>query len=287
MRTAPQIDEHVVAVEVAVLFVQVVGIKPDQLCRHRDHPRACRLGAGTVCVEAREHGDLAFGGGDVRVPEPERLPDPHPGVIQHREQQPVPQPAAGIQDRLDLLDGQHPRELARCLQRDRAAGDRLALADVVQERLPPAPASSRAPGDQQLSQVHTVPGRVLIERRQRRQLPVHRHHRHVMLHRRQHQHPPVPGSRREPQPGDELADVLQPHLAPVQATAAQEGEVVLQIVGIGLDRVRGAFDISEIGQIPLDRSDRDIVVPQHRPRLKRRGGRQHPLNKHGSSGRSA
>src|SRR5205814_9028693 len=40
--------------------------------RHRDHPRACRLGAGTVCVEAREHGDLAFGGGDVRVPEPER-----------------------------------------------------------------------------------------------------------------------------------------------------------------------------------------------------------------------
>lgn len=41
--------------------------------------------------------------------------------------------------------------------------------------------------------------------------------------------------------------------------------VILQIVGISLDRVRGPLDISQIRQISLDRLDRDVVDPQDRP----------------------
>ena len=45
----------------------------------------------------------------VLVPQPERLTDPHPGVVENGEQQTVPQPVAAVQDRLHLRDGQHPR----------------------------------------------------------------------------------------------------------------------------------------------------------------------------------
>ena len=61
------------------------------------------------------------------MPQAQRLADPHPGLTQQREQQPVPQPVAGVQDRLHLGDGERARQLARRLQRDRAPGLQLAL----------------------------------------------------------------------------------------------------------------------------------------------------------------
>ena len=86
---------------------------------------------------------------EVLVAEPERLPDPHPGVEQHREQQPVPQVLTGIQDRLDLLERQDPRDALGRLDLDGALPLRLLLGDVVQERLPRC-AGTRVgpPGDQ-------------------------------------------------------------------------------------------------------------------------------------------
>ena len=35
-RVPPQVDEHVVAIQIAVLVVQIVGIQPDQLGADRD-----------------------------------------------------------------------------------------------------------------------------------------------------------------------------------------------------------------------------------------------------------
>jgi len=40
------------------------------------------------------------------VAQPQRLPDAHPGVQKHREQQPIPQVLAGIQDPLHLTGGE-------------------------------------------------------------------------------------------------------------------------------------------------------------------------------------
>ena len=113
---------------------------------------------------------------------------------------------------------------------------------------------------QQLAQVDAVPGGVLVERADRRQLPVHRRRAAVRLHRGQHRDPPVPGRRWQPQPGHELADVLQPDLPPVQPAAGEEHEPVLQIMGIRLDRVRRPLDIGQERQVPLDRLDRHPVL---------------------------
>jgi hypothetical protein len=94
----------------------------------------------------------------------------------------------------------------------------------------------------------------------------------MMAGRREDRDPPVPASRRQPQPRHEPADVLEADLAPVQAAAVQEGEVVLQIMGISPDRVRRPLNVSQVSQVALDRGNGEIVVPQNRPRLKRRDG---------------
>src|SRR6266446_7057898 len=76
--------------------------------------------------------------------------------------------------------------------------------------------------------------------------------------------PTVPPGK--PQPGDELADVLKPGLTPVERTEADELPVILEIVGIGLHRVRRPADIGEIGQEPVNRADRHVIIPENRPR---------------------
>jgi len=82
------------------------------------------------------------------------------------------------------------------------------------------------------------------------------------------------------QPRDELADVLQPHLPPVQAPEDSELPEILEIVGIRLDRIRRPADIGQIGQEPLHRNDRHIVVPEHGPRQRPRTRDHHRLHEH-------
>ena len=132
--------------------MQVIGIQQDQLRTHRDHPRP-GLGPRLVGVVPRHDGDLALGGGDVLMTEPERFPRPAACLVQQGEEEAVPQPPAGIQDRLHLGHGQDPRQLLVRLQRDGPAAVRPALAEVVQERLPAAPPPG-PPGREQVAGYH-------------------------------------------------------------------------------------------------------------------------------------
>jgi hypothetical protein len=109
------------------------------------------------------------------VAKAERLADPDAAVPHQGQQEAVTQVIAGVQDRLHLPGRQHPGQLPRRLQRDRPAGLRFALGHVMQERLPPAPATWHLPSGQQLPDIHALPHLMLIERGQRRQLPVDRH----------------------------------------------------------------------------------------------------------------
>jgi hypothetical protein len=119
--------------------------------------------------------------------------------MQQAEQEPVPQPVAGVQDRLHLSQSEHTRQLARRPQRDRTPGLRLAFADVVQKWLPRcAPPPGGLPGDQQLAEIDAAAGRVLIERAQRRELAVDRGLAAIMLHRGQHRDRAVPRGYRAP-----------------------------------------------------------------------------------------
>jgi hypothetical protein len=283
-RFAPEVNEHVIAVQLAVLAVQVVGVEPDQPGTGRDRPRLSGLGASTVVVHSRHHRNGPFRRGPVLVPQPQRLPDPHPGVVKHREQQPVPQPITRVQDRLHLHGGQDPRVLARHLQPDHPPRGRSRLADVVQERPPRRPApTGRLPTRQQLTQINTVASGVLVERADRRQLPVHRRSAAVRPHRGQHRDLALSRRRGQPQPGHELTNVLQPDLPPVQRPPVEEHEPVLQIMGIRLDRVRRPIDIGQERQVALDRLDRNPIETEHSPRSTPRRRHHHLLNEHRTS----
>src|SRR5712692_3373037 len=148
LRLRPDVDEDMVAVDAAVLLVQVVGTEPDQLRPDRDRP-ASGLGPGTVRVLPRHDADFPLGGGDVFMTEPEGLASPAAAVIKQGEEEAVPQPGAGVQDRLRLGNGEDPGQLPRGLQRYGPPAIRLPLAHMVQERLPPAP-PPRLPFGQQV-----------------------------------------------------------------------------------------------------------------------------------------
>src|SRR6266496_3245557 len=120
---------------------------------------AAGLSAGAVRVLPRHDGDLLLGGGDVLMTEPEGLTSPAAAVMKQGEEEAVPQPGAGIEDRLHLGDFQDPRQLLRRLQRDRPPAIRLPLADVMKERLPPAP-PARPPRGQQVPGADAVAGLV-------------------------------------------------------------------------------------------------------------------------------
>ena len=199
--------------------------------------------------------------------------------VKQGEEEAVPQPGAGIEDRLRLGDGEDPRQLLRRLQRDHPAAIRLPLADVVQERLPARPAA-RSPRGQQVAHPGTVAGLMGIERADGRELAVHRRDADFGRHGRQYRDLAGPARRGKLQPGDELPDVLQPGLAPVQAAEADEGPVILKIVSVGLHRVRRPADVSEIGQEPVHRDDRHVIIPQDRPRSRPRTGDHHRMQEH-------
>jgi hypothetical protein len=89
IRSGPQVDEHVVGVEIPVLVVHVRGIEPGQRHRSGASPRP-----GTWCVRRwrcrhRPGADRQLAGDEVAVPQPERLADSHPGLGQQADQQPV------------------------------------------------------------------------------------------------------------------------------------------------------------------------------------------------------
>src|SRR6266487_5906839 len=89
----------------------------------------------------------------------QRLTDADAALPQQDEQEPVPQPSACIQDRLNLGHGQDRWMLPRRLQLDRASPLRLPTGEMMQERLPPRTPQPHRPqlGDQ-ITKVDSVPG---------------------------------------------------------------------------------------------------------------------------------
>jgi|SRR5712691_1148908 len=94
------------------------------------------------------------------MPEAKYFAGPAAGLVHQGEKEAVPQPGAGVEDRLRLGGGQDPRQLLRDLERDGPATIGLVLADVVQERLPAAPPAG-LPDSQQVTDTSTTPGSLL------------------------------------------------------------------------------------------------------------------------------
>src|SRR5262249_203008 len=117
--------------------------------------------------------DLLLGGGDVLMTESEHFAGPAAAFVKQGKEKAVPQPRAGIQDRLHLAGGQDPRQLPRGLQRDRPPAIRLVLADVMEKGLPASP-SAGPPYGQQIADLGTIACLVGVERADGRELAVHR-----------------------------------------------------------------------------------------------------------------
>src|SRR6266567_520281 len=105
----------------------------------------------------------------------------------------------------------------------------------------------------------------------------------MMRHCGQYGDLPVTALRREPEPRHEAGNILQRRRLPVEPVTGQVGEPVLQIMGISLDRVRRLLDRGQIGQEPLHRLQRDLIVAEQSPRLRLRTRHQHPLHAHPTS----
>ena len=116
-----------------------------------------------VRVLPRHDADLTLGGRDVLMTETEYFTGPAAGLVKNGEEKAVSQPRAGIEDRLHLGGSQDPGQLRRRLQRDRPAPVGSVLADVVQERFPPAPAA-RPPYGQQVADPGAVACLMRVER---------------------------------------------------------------------------------------------------------------------------
>ena len=76
---------------------------------------------------------------EVGMPQPQRLPDPHPGLGQKNYQEPVPQMLAGTGDRQHLVIGERARHLPWLAHPQRPCRRRPTAGGVMQERPEPAP----------------------------------------------------------------------------------------------------------------------------------------------------
>ncbi len=86
LRLRPEADENHVAGDAAVLLVQVVGIQADQF-RAAGNRSAAGLGPRPVRVLPRHDADLALGGRDVLMPEPQDLADPAAALVKNGEEE--------------------------------------------------------------------------------------------------------------------------------------------------------------------------------------------------------
>ena len=198
-----------------------------------------------------------------------------PGLGQQREQEPVPQPLAGGQDRGHLPGIQSARHPAGHDQLDRSGRDRAALGHMVQERLIRT-AADPAPGDQLAGHAHASAGVVIIKAEHPRQMAVHRRRRPPSRARLQHDHV----SRRGPQPGRKPGHILHPGISPADPGLAQELKPQPQAHRVSPHRVRRPLQRAQAGQVPLDRGHDSTIVADHGPRLDT-GNRHHDtLNKH-------
>jgi hypothetical protein len=151
---APQIHEHVVGIQVAVLGVHVVRVAAHQLAADRDRPLAALAARAVGVVLARDDLDAPLVRDEVRMTQAQRLADPHPGPEQQPEQEPVAQPVLGVDDRANLLERERRRQ-PPALPQPTDPATRLSTRDPMQERLV---AAAARPGliDQHLGDLDTM-----------------------------------------------------------------------------------------------------------------------------------
>ena len=262
-------------------------MSPYSACMYSEYRRTSGAETGTTAAErtfARapfalsgpgHDMHLALAGDEVAVPQPERLADPHPGLGQQRQQEPVPQVLARRQDRHDLPGLQGARRTPRHVQLHRPDRDRPALGHVMQERLI-GTAADPAPRDQLGGDPQAGPRMMVIEAEDPGQVPVDRRRAPGPAPVRQHDHV----ARRGAQPGHEPGHVLDACLVPARRGVLEELEPQLQADRVGAHRVGRALDRRQVGQVALGGLHHLAVIPQQRPGLPAAAGHQHPLNEH-------
>ena len=201
------------------------------------------------------------------MPQPQRLPDPHPRRRQQREQEPVTQPLLAIDHRRDLLQAQRPRQTLALRQPHRPA-PRSGARDAVQKRLERTPAAARA--DHQIPrQLIPAPPMELIERHHRREHPVHRRRRPLCRLLAEDQHI----LSRPARPRCELTQLDNGDPVPRQPAPLKKRPEQAKVPRVRLDRVRRALDPGQPTKELVDHLDHTPVWPDHRPR-------HHPARRH-------
>jgi hypothetical protein len=169
---ARQGDEHVVAVQHPVLKLHVVGVEVEHDIPDRDGPLLHPLNPRLVgVVLAGNDADLGAAQAQVLVPQPQRLADPQPGLVQQAHQEPVPGPrarrrhprvAAGVEPVepgqrsplahqravLQPLRTARQREHARRPGRRRAPQPVKEVRDLLQGHRPPVQPGLPRPGEE-------------------------------------------------------------------------------------------------------------------------------------------
>ena len=254
---------------------QVVAIEPAELRGHVDppiltvfHPHPVRM----LCRHDLHEPSRAAAGVPVGMPQTKRLAEPQARFREQREQQTVTQrprplpagipPRAALQHGCDLLrrqdrrrtrpgtrDPHHPRRPRRALR-------------MRQYPHEPAPSRPRRRGPRH---PHWMPGRL--------QIAVEGHHSgHPCRHRRRRR--PTAGAHADrahagrsaaAQPADEPRQPGHPWIRPVDSNCLQIAEIARQRMRIRPDRVRRRADQPVMLEELLDRPDRQMVPPEHRP----------------------
>ena len=244
----------------------VIRVAAHQLPGDRDRPLA--LGARTVRVALPEDDlDPPLMPDEIAMPQPERLPDPHPRKRQEREQEPIAQPLLRMNDRRNLRHRQRPRQPPTLAHPPDPAA-RHGLRDPMQER-PVAPPARARVINQRRRELKAIALVVLVKPGHGAQGPIHRPPPPAGIAAREHDHV----LRRRAQPSGELPQRLYRRPVPGQPPGRQERPVQLQIVRIRAHCVRRPLDVRQPRQVALHRLNRQTIGTDQRPRL-------HPGDRH-------
>ncbi len=195
-------DERVIAVQHAVLELHVIGVEVEHDVPDRHGPLLHPLDPCLVgVVVAGNHAHFGAAHAQVLVPQPQRLADPQPRLVQQAHQEPVPGPRARRHRQGSLLRRQGLRDLAPRGDPQRAEGIPRRPPDMREHR----DVRAGRPGADQLTE---------------------------------HEHARRPGRRRAPEPVEKMRNLLQGYRPPVQPGLPGPGEEVPQVVRVRLDRVR-------------------------------------------------
>lgn len=179
------------------------------------------------------------------------MADPHPGLSEQRQQEPIPGPNRRRQHRDDLLGAERARRPLRDRQLHGTRRDRPPPSDVVQERLVGA-ATNLPPRHQPRCDLHPATSVIFVEPEDRRQMPIHRRRRPSSRATIKNDHI----RRRRPKPRHEPSDLVDADLSPIDTDGLEELEPQLQTRRVRTLRVRRSLQRRQIRKERVRRLDR-------------------------------